>query len=98
MGGYCCTSPPRHTTVLAFILLMSTCGAFELSRTFHCANQQTKQHELQSDSLQQKARNSGFACHCAGRYFTSNPPARACFAVKSLPLGAKVEIEAIAAL
>ncbi|CAK0784986.1 hypothetical protein CVIRNUC_008191 [Coccomyxa viridis] len=33
-----------------------------------------------------------------GRYFTSDPPARACFAVKSLPLGAKVEIEAIAAL
>lgn len=28
--------------------------------------------------------------------FTSEPPARSCFAVKQLPLGAKVEIEAIA--
>ncbi|EIE27281.1 translational inhibitor protein [Coccomyxa subellipsoidea C-169] len=34
----------------------------------------------------------------AGRYFSENPPARACFAVKTLPLGAKVEIEAIAAV
>ncbi|CAL5228956.1 g12188 [Coccomyxa viridis] len=33
-----------------------------------------------------------------GRFFSSDPPARACFAVKTLPLGAKVEIEAIAAL
>ena len=31
-----------------------------------------------------------------GKYFPENPPARACFAVKALPLGAKVEIEAIA--
>lgn len=31
-----------------------------------------------------------------GKYFPNNPPARACFAVKSLPLGAKVEIEAVA--
>lgn len=31
-----------------------------------------------------------------GRYFTEQPPARACFAVKELPLGAKVEIEAVA--
>lgn len=31
-----------------------------------------------------------------GKYFPSNPPARATFAVKALPLGAKVEIEAIA--
>jgi 2-iminobutanoate/2-iminopropanoate deaminase len=31
-----------------------------------------------------------------GRYFPSNPPARATFAVKGLPLGAKVEIEAVA--
>ncbi|KAK9907694.1 hypothetical protein WJX75_008239 [Coccomyxa subellipsoidea] len=33
-----------------------------------------------------------------GRYFSENTPARACFAVKTLPLGAKVEIEAVAAL
>ena len=31
-----------------------------------------------------------------GKYFPSNPPARATFAVKGLPLGAKVEIEATA--
>ena len=33
-----------------------------------------------------------------GRRFPSNPPARSTFAVSALPLGAKVEIEAIAAL
>jgi 2-iminobutanoate/2-iminopropanoate deaminase len=32
------------------------------------------------------------------KVFTENPPARATFAVKALPLGAKVEIEAIAVL
>ncbi|MFP4303133.1 MAG: RidA family protein [Alkalispirochaetaceae bacterium] len=32
-----------------------------------------------------------------GTVFAENPPARSCFAVKDLPLGAKVEIEAIAA-
>lgn len=31
-----------------------------------------------------------------GRYFTDQPPARATFAVKELPLGAKVEVEAVA--
>ena len=31
-----------------------------------------------------------------GQYFPGDPPARACYAVKGLPLGAKVEIEAIA--
>jgi reactive intermediate/imine deaminase len=30
------------------------------------------------------------------KYFTKDPPARAAFAVKDLPLGAKVEIEAVA--
>ncbi|KAL4428163.1 hypothetical protein ABPG75_002252 [Micractinium tetrahymenae] len=33
-----------------------------------------------------------------GRFFPRNPPARATFAVKGLPLGAKVEIEATALL
>ena len=33
-----------------------------------------------------------------GKFFPKEPPARACFAVKTLPLGAKVEIECIAAL
>lgn len=32
-----------------------------------------------------------------GEYFSENKPARACFAVKDLPRGALVEIEAIAA-
>lgn len=32
------------------------------------------------------------------KYFPENPPARACFAVKTLPLNALVEIEAIAYL
>ena len=32
-----------------------------------------------------------------GRIFADAPPARSCFAVKALPLGALVEIEAIAA-
>jgi 2-iminobutanoate/2-iminopropanoate deaminase len=31
-----------------------------------------------------------------GKYYTQNPPARAAFAVKDLPLGALVEIETIA--
>lgn len=31
-----------------------------------------------------------------GKYFSDNPPARAAFAVKDLPLGALVEIEAAA--
>jgi 2-iminobutanoate/2-iminopropanoate deaminase len=31
-----------------------------------------------------------------GKYFPSNPPARATFAVKGLPLGALVEIDAVA--
>jgi enamine deaminase RidA (YjgF/YER057c/UK114 family) len=35
---------------------------------------------------------------CVGRYFADEPPARACYAVKDLPLAAKVEIECIALL
>ena len=31
-----------------------------------------------------------------GKFFKENPPARACFAVKELPLSALVEIEAVA--
>jgi len=31
-----------------------------------------------------------------GKYFKEDPPARACFAVKELPLSALVEIEAVA--
>ncbi len=38
------------------------------------------------------------ATAATGRYFSSDPPARACFAVKTLPLNAKVEIEANAAV
>ena len=32
----------------------------------------------------------------AGTYFGEKPPARVCYAVKALPLNAKVEIDAIA--
>ena len=31
-----------------------------------------------------------------GRYFTENPPSRACVAVKELPKGAHIEIEVVA--
>lgn len=31
-----------------------------------------------------------------GRYFPENPPARSCFQVAGLPMGAKVEVECIA--
>ena len=33
-----------------------------------------------------------------GKYYSENPPARAAFAVKELPLGVMIEIEAIAAV
>jgi len=33
-----------------------------------------------------------------GRFFTNNPPARSAFQVAALPLGARIEIEAIATL
>lgn len=34
--------------------------------------------------------------YCAATYFGEEKPARACYAAKALPLGAAVEIEAIA--
>lgn len=46
---------------------------------------------LLADMSDFKAMNEMYA-----RYFPSEPPARAAFAVKSLPVGALVEIEAIA--
>jgi len=46
---------------------------------------------LLSDISNFKAMNDVY-----GKYFTENPPARAAFAVKDLPLGALVEIEAVA--
>lgn len=48
---------------------------------------------LLSDIANFKAMNEVY-----GRYFTENPPARAAFAVKDLPLGALVEIEAVAVI
>ncbi|MBN1925921.1 MAG: RidA family protein [Prolixibacteraceae bacterium] len=44
-----------------------------------------------SDMTNFKAMNEVY-----GRYYPENPPARAAFAVKELPLGALVEIETIA--
>ena len=40
-----------------------------------------------------------FFCHVSGKYLDpENPPTRACYAAKTLPLDAKVEIDAIAHL
>lgn len=46
---------------------------------------------LLSDMANFKAMNDVY-----GKYFENNPPARAAFAVKELPLGVLVEIESIA--
>jgi 2-iminobutanoate/2-iminopropanoate deaminase len=46
---------------------------------------------LLSDMVNFKAMNEIY-----GKYYTENPPARAAFAVKDLPLGVLVEIETIA--
>lgn len=46
---------------------------------------------LLSDMLNFKAMNEVY-----GKYYSENPPARAAFAVKELPLGVLVEIETIA--
>jgi 2-iminobutanoate/2-iminopropanoate deaminase len=46
---------------------------------------------LLSDMANFKAMNEVY-----GKYYAENPPARAAFAVKELPLGALVEIETIA--
>jgi len=46
---------------------------------------------LLSDMVNFKAMNEIY-----GRYYNENPPARAAFAVKELPVGALVEIETIA--
>ncbi len=48
---------------------------------------------LLSDIANFKAMNEVY-----GKYFTETPPARAAFAVKDLPLGAMVEIEAVAVI
>lgn len=47
---------------------------------------------LLSDMANFKAMNEVY-----GRYYSVNPPARAAFAVKDLPLGVLIEIETIAA-
>jgi 2-iminobutanoate/2-iminopropanoate deaminase len=47
---------------------------------------------LLSDMVNFKAMNEVYA-----KYYSVNPPARAAFAVKGLPLGALIEIETIAA-
>ena len=46
---------------------------------------------LLSDMANFKAMNEVY-----GTFFSSNPPARAAFAVKELPLGVMIEIEAVA--
>lgn len=47
---------------------------------------------LLSDMANFKAMNEVY-----GRYYSMNPPARAAFAVKDLPLGVLIEIETVAA-
>lgn len=55
---------------------------------------QTHQHCSMIISLMSSAPES--LTYSAAKYFQTDPPARACFAVKTLPLNARVEIEAIA--
>lgn len=55
-------------------------------------NEVVKSTCLLSDMANFKAMNEVYA-----KYYTTDPPARAAFAVKDLPLGALIEIETIAA-
>ncbi len=51
---------------------------------------------IKSTCLLSDMENFGAMNEVYGKYYSSNPPARAAFAVKSLPLGVMVEIETIA--
>ena len=64
----------------------------ELAAAGYTMNDVVKTTVLLSDIADFAAMNAVYA-----EYFTENKPARACFAVKDLPRGALVEIEAIAA-
>lgn len=51
---------------------------------------------IKSTCLLSDMENFGAMNEVYGKYYSSNPPARAAFAVKGLPLGVMVEIETIA--
>jgi len=51
---------------------------------------------IKSTCLLSDMANFGAMNEVYGKYYASNPPARAAFAVKGLPLGVMVEIETIA--
>jgi len=51
---------------------------------------------IKSTCLLSDMENFGAMNEIYGKYYASNPPARAAFAVKGLPLGVLVEIETIA--
>ena len=63
-----------------------------LAAAGYCLNDVVKTTVLLADIADFAAMNAVYA-----EYFTENKPARAAFAVKDLPRGALVEIEAIAA-
>ncbi len=51
---------------------------------------------IKSTCLLSDMENFGAMNEIYGKYYSSNPPARAAFAVKGLPLGVMVEVETIA--
>ena len=51
---------------------------------------------IKSTCLLSDMENFGAMNEVYGKYYSTNPPARAAFAVKGLPLGVMVEIETIA--
>jgi len=51
---------------------------------------------IKSTCLLSDMENFGAMNEVYGKYYSSNPPARAAFAVKGLPLGVMVEVETIA--
>lgn len=53
---------------------------------------------VKSTCLLSDMANFGAMNEVYGRYYSENPPARAAFAVKELPLGVLVEIETIAVI
>jgi 2-iminobutanoate/2-iminopropanoate deaminase len=72
--------------------VMKNIGAI-LKRAGYQYSDVVKSTCLLSDMANFKAMNEVY-----GRYYPENPPARAAFAVKELPLGVLIEIETIAVL
>jgi 2-iminobutanoate/2-iminopropanoate deaminase len=70
--------------------VMKNIGAILDAAGYHYSNV-VKSTCLLSDMANFKAMNEVY-----GKYYSENPPARAAFAVKELPLGVLVEIESVA--